>query len=465
MAVRQQSPVGEQSGTTTVCTLPSVSLAGSTIVVALAQGDSSAVSITDDKGNTYAAAPSSPYRPLGFTSLFVWYATNATAGAKVITMTLSGSGNATSAVATELTGVLTSSVLDTTALVSGGYNAGTASEISTLTAAATLAQANNTVMHFGAVGAGCLTLTWSSGTFTQGNSETDINDFYSVGTASKQVTSTTAPSNTMTATFNATSSGDIAGAMLVFKEASGGGTSLTPGAGSVTLTGPAPTVARTANQALTAGAGSLALTGPAPTVARTANQALTAGVGALTLTGFAPTVSQAAGTSLTPGAGALTLTGSAPTVTRTANQALIAAVGTLTLTGPVPTVARTANQAISVGLGSGALTGYAPTVVQASASVSLVPNVGQLTLTGYAPSVGQTGQTKFGGVGKLQHLPRMSWPDKPRAQPKIIQHDPEQSEITPEVHGSNILFVIRAARAKPRAINLDDEDDEIWMLS
>jgi hypothetical protein len=73
------------------------------------------------------------------------------------------------------------------------------------------------------------------------------------------------------------------------------GVSVTPGTGSLVLTGFAPTVS--AGASVTPSAGSLALTGFAPTVAAAAS--VTPGVGTLTITGFAPTVT--AGANVTPG--------------------------------------------------------------------------------------------------------------------------------------------------------------------
>jgi hypothetical protein len=148
---------------------------------------------------------------------------------------------------------------------------------------------------------------------------------------------------------------------------------------------------------LTPGVGTLAITGFAPTVAQTANQALTPSAGTLTLTGFAPTVAQGAAQAVTPDAGLLAFTGYAPTLTQSANQALTPSTGTLTFTGFAPAVAQSANQALSPNVGAVVLTGYAPTVEQAG-SLSLTPDAGSLALTGYAPNVAQTsGATKVGG--------------------------------------------------------------------
>ena len=65
-------------------------------------------------------------------------------------------------------------------------------------------------------------------------------------------------------------------------------------AGTLTVTGHAPTLAQTAHQSVAPGAGSVALTGYAPTVARTAHQSVEPGAGTLAITGHAPQVQQSA---------------------------------------------------------------------------------------------------------------------------------------------------------------------------
>lgn len=93
--------------------------------------------------------------------------------------------------------------------------------------------------------------------------------------------------------------------------AAAAGTTVTPGTGSLILTGYAPVL----DIGLTPSTGSLVLTGYAPVL----DLKLTPSTGSLVLTGFAPTV--AVNTPLTPGAASLTLTGYAPTVTATETTA------------------------------------------------------------------------------------------------------------------------------------------------
>lgn len=76
-----------------------------------------------------------------------------------------------------------------------------------------------------------------------------------------------------------------------------------------------PAASGSTDVTVTPGAGSLTLTGYAPTVTATSNATVTPGAGALVLTGYAPTVTVPTSVTVTPGTGSLTITGYAPTVT------------------------------------------------------------------------------------------------------------------------------------------------------
>lgn len=112
-------------------------------------------------------------------------------------------------------------------------------------------------------------------------------------------------------------------------------------------------------QTVSVPAGTLTLTGYAPTVVAISGEVVWVPAGALTLTGYAPTV--LAPVSVAVPAGGLTLTGYAPTVETPRTIGVPA--GALTLTGYAPTVETTANQSVDVPAGSLTLTGYAPTVL------------------------------------------------------------------------------------------------------
>jgi hypothetical protein len=164
------------------------------------------------------------------------------------------------------------------------------------------------------------------------------------------------------------------------------GTVLTPATGSLDLTGFAPTVTTTNHVTVTPSLGSLTLTGFAPTVTASNHQTVTPGVGTLTLTGFAPTI--AAGTSAEPGVGSLTLTGFAPSVSVSDHQTVTPSLGSLILTGFAPTITAGSGgggTTVEPGLGALTLTGFAPTI-SASDHITVTPSAGSLTLTGYAPS-------------------------------------------------------------------------------
>jgi hypothetical protein len=171
------------------------------------------------------------------------------------------------------------------------------------------------------------------------------------------------------------------------------GTIAAPAAGSLSLTGFAPTVTATNNVTLTPGTGTLTVTGFAPTVAATDHQTVTPSTGSLTLTGFAPTAT--VNTILSPDVGALTLTGFSPTVTASDHQTASPGLGSLTLTGFAPTVTATDHQAVTPGVGSLALTGFAP-----SLDLAITPATGTLTLTGFAPTI-IAGVSAEPGVGSL----------------------------------------------------------------
>lgn len=127
----------------------------------------------------------------------------------------------------------------------------------------------------------------------------------------------------------------------------------------------------------TPAAGSLSITGLAPTTFGSANAAI-ASPSALALSGLAP--SATSGVVLTPGASSLALSGSAPSLT---SDHILSAdtTGSLSLTGSEPTVFGDANAA--PGAQIVALSGLAPAI---SSDQILTPGAASLTFTLYAPS-------------------------------------------------------------------------------
>jgi len=173
-------------------------------------------------------------------------------------------------------------------------------------------------------------------------------------------------SSTATETPTWSGSGDTDqnfGVLLAFKDTVAGGNTISVPAGSLTLTGFAPTVVATANQLIAVPSGSLSLTGFAPTVLNGANQVIQVPVGSLVLTGYAPTVVSTANQTIAVPAGSLVITGYAPTVRVGNAQIVVVPAGSLTLTGYAPTIVTTNNKFISVPVGTLILTGYAPTIL------------------------------------------------------------------------------------------------------
>jgi len=149
-------------------------------------------------------------------------------------------------------------------------------------------------------------------------------------------------------------------------------------AGTLNLTGYAPTVETPVN--VDVPAGTLQLTGYAPTVATPVNVDVPKGT--LNLTGYAPTIEVSGAVEVQVPAGTLNLTGYAPTVAVSENVNVDVPKGTLNLTGHAPTVATPVN--VDVPTGTLNLTGYAPTI---QTPVTVAIPAGALNLTGYAPTV------------------------------------------------------------------------------
>lgn len=177
---------------------------------------------------------------------------------------------------------------------------------------------------------------------------------------------------------------------IIVPVSAGAGNTIAVPAGSLTLTGFAPTVTATANQVVEVPAGTLTLAGQTPTVTSGANQTISVPAGTLTLTANAPTVTASENQSISVPAGALTLTGFEPSVLNGAQQVVQVPLGTLTLTGQTPTVAVSANQVIEVPAGTLTLAGQTPTVVATNPQLISVP-LGTLTLTGLVPTISNVG--------------------------------------------------------------------------
>ncbi len=190
-----------------------------------------------------------------------------------------------------------------------------------------------------------------------------------------------------------------------------GNETVRPGVDALAIAGQAPTA--NLPQSAAPGAGALTLTGLAPIA--NLKQSASPGAGALTITGLAPVASLTQ--SVAPGVGALTITGLAPTVRLSLSAAPSVAsltisglapvanlthsaapgAGALTITGLAPSVTVSAAGAVVIGAGALTITGLAPT---ANLTQSAAPGAGALTVTGFAPSVVLT-QVAAPGAGAL----------------------------------------------------------------
>ena len=181
--------------------------------------------------------------------------------------------------------------------------------------------------------------------------------------------------------------------------AAGGGATVSVPAGSLTLTGFAPTVSNPLSIAIPAA--SLTLSGFAPTVSTAVSISVPAG--SLTLTGFAPVVGTPRTISVP--AGSLSLTGFAPTVTVAAAGTTVSVpAGSLSLTAFAPTVSISA--VIAIPPGALTLTGFAPSVNTTLGTIVDVP-AGGLTLSGFAPTVYTVGDF----TTSLFYLPLRAYAD------------------------------------------------------
>lgn len=235
--------------------------------------------------------------------------------------------------------------------------------------------------YVGSFGGGITSLT---------SGQTERKSIVTLGAAGYEAMSaseTTASGTTTTMSWTASKSVSWV-AIGVALKAAAAGTTITPGAGTVTLAGAAPSATKTANQWSTPAAGAVSLTGYAPSVQNGESYSITPPAGAVVLAGAAPSVSASNATTITPGAGSLTITGAAPVLTLTLPAP---APGAILLTGYAPTVLNGASYSVTPGAGSVVLSGAVPSVA-ATANKWVTPAAGSLVLTSYAPSV-QNGQS------------------------------------------------------------------------
>jgi len=342
-----------------------------------------APTLTDSLSGSWTLVATAPWN--GTTnSIYLFVRTTLIGTGAAMTVTFDCTGDAATGVVIEVAGVSGMTNTGATAVLQSAVNKNGAATTPATTFTSAAQTGNPTLVFLGSAA------NPPGVTVPTGWTQQDSTGYGSPTTGSQYVSRDSGFTGT-TITWGSTSSG-LWGALAVELDASGSGTTVTPGVGALTLTGFAPTVLTP--QKVLPGVGQLTLTGFAPTVLTP--RLVQPGVGQLTLTGFAPTV-------LTPrlvqtGLGQLTLTGFAPTVVIAPVGSSVLAqpgVGQLTLTGFAPTVLTP--QKVLPGVGALTLTGFAPTVLTPQ---KVQPGVGALTLTGFAPTV-LTPRTVQTGLGAL----------------------------------------------------------------
>lgn len=351
------------SGTSIAPTIGTVT-AGNLVVAMfwVADGTGSTTALSAPSGWTAAETPTGQLSNGFGMKVGVFYKQNAASGSHTATLSM-GTGSYSEGIIVEFSGASTTAALG----VHTNNKGGTATSGNTgTTGTSTVADAVAVAVI--AVDNGVNTSSLSTPAATGYTSiAVEPNDSFHVpGEASYKILSAT---GTQSGSWTWTNSSGFCAAVVVFQADPSGGVSLTPGAGSLALSGPAVTLARTANVSFTPGQAALTLSGPAPTLAQTSGTTLTPGVAALTLTGPAPTLARTANQSFTPGAASITLAGPVPTVSQASGLNLIPATKTVSVSTFAPTVAQTANVALVPATGVIAFAGPPPSFVQTGGSV------------------------------------------------------------------------------------------------
>ncbi|KWT94678.1 MULTISPECIES: hypothetical protein [unclassified Variovorax] len=327
---------------------------------------------TDSKSNAYGTAKANLTQ--GGTRLAVWEKDSAATGSgHTVNITYSGSTYPVAFVVVAKGAA--AAAYDASSLNAGVSGSGNPFSRPTLGQV----QALNGILTFIGTDAGTISAFTNSNAGFNVTEETDTGQFWCAAVGTQNVNTTAAVPSAWTVAPGA--SNGITVSFALKEAAGGGGTALDPGAGSVAISGHAPTIAQP--KSLAPGAGALALTGFAPTIGQP--HSLAPGAVALTLTGHAPTVSQSL--SVQPGAGSLALTGYAPSIGQP--------------------------HGVAPGSGSIAIMGYAPTVTQSGAQ-SVLPGAGAIVLSGHAPTVTQgttlpprLGGFEAGGAREVSFKPLM----------------------------------------------------------
>lgn len=375
MAVIQTSPDlrTQESGASSTLSFSSNVTAGSGLALWVGNFPGAISAVTDNRGNTWEQVVAGGDGGANF--IEVWIVRSAAAGATTITITpATSSGNYLSGVAIEWGGGFGAPDQSGSSSTASASTAGATAQNDEITLAAIIADEGAGNCGFAA-----------PGDATQVDAEQDSNNFTGY-CAAYRVESTT---GIKTATFTAAGGLSVDTVIATVRLPAAGGHTATPGAGSATITGHAPTVARTDNRTAAPGTGSATLTGHAPTALVSDNRTAEPGAGSATLTGHAPTIAVSDNQVAQPGAGSATFTGHAPTIERTDNRTAAPDAGALSLTGHAPGVTVTDNRTAAPDAGALTLTGHAPTI-ERSENQFAQPDAGALTITGHAPTIERT---------------------------------------------------------------------------
>lgn len=163
---------------------------------------------------------------------------------------------------------------------------------------------------------------------------------------------------------------------IAIGNSSAGGTTVTPGSGSITATGYAPTISQP--HTVSPAAGAVSALGYAPSLIQ--GVSVSPGAGSATYTGLTPTISQPH--TVAPSAGAATILGYAPSIQQAAG--IYPGAGAVEYAGQTPTISQP--HTVSPGVGAYDVLGYAPTVSQAA---GVAPLAGSIIVLGYAPAISQ----------------------------------------------------------------------------
>jgi hypothetical protein len=312
-------------------------VAGNTLFFMARIGADVTVSVSDSQGNTTWQEDVHQVQSDDGSLLTIWSCRNCKAGANSITFSWTGGQTCRWAIA-EYDGMLTAANFD----VKTSSQSGSTPSSTPTSGSATPTTSNSLVL-------GVITTGGAGGTISAGSGYTlreASNATNRLGLEDKIITSTAG----QTAGFSLSVSDTYNIAIAVYKMASsGGGSSITPTAGALTLTGQAPSVSNSgnANVTRTPTAGTLTFTGQQPVLTLTVAAPTP---GTLTLSGFAPTLLQ--NTIRIPNPGTLTLSGQAPSIANSGGPvSIVPTAGALAFGGFFPTVQNSGIAANYAGIG------------------------------------------------------------------------------------------------------------------